>query len=93
MDETAKAGAIDIAVVGMACRFPGDATDPEKLWAMLEKSTDVWQDFPRDRFNLPGWYHPDPNRQGSVSKTATISCVHLLISTWLKSLIFAELIC
>ena len=27
-----------IAIVGMAGRFPGDATDPEKLWDLIVKA-------------------------------------------------------
>lgn len=56
-----------IAVVGMACRFPGDATNIEALWEMLRDAKDAWSEIPSDRFNAKGWYHPNPNRPGSVS--------------------------
>ena len=58
----------DIAVIGMACRFPGDATNPEELWKMLQRGEDAWSEIPPSRFNAKGWYHPDPTRQGSVSR-------------------------
>ena len=58
---------LPIALVGMSCRFPGDATDVEKLWKMCAESRDAWSSIPEDRFNLNGYYHPDPNRPGTVS--------------------------
>ncbi|CAK7271096.1 hypothetical protein SEPCBS119000_004425 [Sporothrix epigloea] len=54
-----------IAVVGMACRFPGDADNIENFWAMIRDGKDAWSEIPSDRFNTKGWYHPDPNRPGS----------------------------
>lgn len=56
-----------IAVVGMACRFPGDADNIENFWEMIRDGRDAWSEIPSDRFNAKGWYHPDPNRPGSVS--------------------------
>lgn len=56
-----------IAVVGMACRFPGDADNIENFWEMIRDGKDAWSEIPSDRFNAKGWYHPDPNRPGSVS--------------------------
>ncbi|MGW2643182.1 type I polyketide synthase [Streptomyces sp. NPDC001348] len=40
-----------IAIVGMACRFPGGVGSPEDLWAMLDAGRDGMSPFPRDR----GW--------------------------------------
>ncbi|UXY30534.1 type I polyketide synthase [Streptomyces sp. HUAS TT20] len=40
-----------IAIVGMACRFPGGVGSPEDLWAMLDAGRDGMAPFPRDR----GW--------------------------------------
>ncbi|MFI5689280.1 type I polyketide synthase, partial [Streptomyces sp. NPDC051636] len=40
-----------IAIVGMACRFPGGVGSPEDLWAMLDADRDGMAPFPRDR----GW--------------------------------------
>lgn len=58
----------DIAIVGLACRFPGEATSLKNLWEeVLTKGKSTWSEFPSDRFNADGFYHPDNKRQGSVS--------------------------
>lgn len=69
MDE--KAGHVadkvmPIAVVGMACRFPGDGEDVESLFEMLKKGDNAWSEFPSDRVNIDGFYHPSGNREGSI---------------------------
>jgi acyl transferase domain-containing protein len=56
----------DIAIVGLALRFPGDATSPQKLWEVLERKASQWSEFPKDRLNIDGYYHPDSQRLGSV---------------------------
>ncbi|MFJ9953670.1 beta-ketoacyl synthase N-terminal-like domain-containing protein, partial [Kitasatospora sp. NPDC091207] len=40
-----------IAIVGMSCRFPGGANDPEQLWRLLAEGHDGVTAFPADR----GW--------------------------------------
>ncbi|KAK8016173.1 hypothetical protein PG993_014362 [Apiospora rasikravindrae] len=55
-----------IAVVGMGCRFPGDATSPDNLWNMLKQGESAWSTFPADRVNIASYFHPSGNRQGSI---------------------------
>ncbi|WP_275562328.1 type I polyketide synthase [Streptomyces sp. 5-6(2022)] len=38
-----------IAVVAMACRLPGGADSPEKLWQLVDSGADVLTPLPRDR--------------------------------------------
>ncbi|KAL7947193.1 putative polyketide synthase [Trichoderma barbatum] len=57
----------DIVIVGLALRFPGDATSPQKLWDVLERKESQWSEFPRDRLNIDGYYHPSNQRLGSLS--------------------------
>ena len=56
-----------IAIVGMSCRFPGDATTPSRLWDMLAQGKDAWSEIPPSRFNLKAFYHPDGSRNGATN--------------------------
>lgn len=56
-----------IAIVGMGCRFPQDATSPEKLWDMILRKQSARTDIPSDRFNVDAFYHPDSDRNGMMS--------------------------
>ncbi|VVJ20837.1 Modular polyketide synthase [Amycolatopsis camponoti] len=55
-----------IAIVAMACRFPGGVETPEDLWRVLETGTDTLTGFPDDRgWDLDAVYHPDPEHPGT----------------------------
>lgn len=55
----------DIAIIGMACRFPGDATSPSKLWDLLMDGKSAWSEVPESRWNWAAHYHPSQERAGS----------------------------
>ncbi len=59
--------AMPIAVVGIGGRFPGDASDPEKLWNLMANGQSALTEIPKDRFNIDAFYHPDAERQGSMN--------------------------
>ncbi|KAL4948108.1 ketoacyl-synt-domain-containing protein [Aspergillus filifer] len=47
-----------LAIVGMACRMPGGANDPEAFWELLEQGRDACTTVPPDRFDLETHYDP-----------------------------------
>jgi acyl transferase domain-containing protein len=70
-DAKASAGSVvtagddEIAIVGMACRYPGGITSPDELWDVVLHGVDAISEFPVDR----GWpedpYHENPDNPGA----------------------------
>jgi acyl transferase domain-containing protein/acyl carrier protein len=55
-----------IAIVGMACRFPG-APDLAAYWRLLCDGIDATREIPADRWDRDAWYDPDPARPGRIN--------------------------
>ena len=55
-----------IAIIGMACRWPGGISTPASYWQLLASGQDAITPFPSDRWDVAALYDPDP---GAVGKT------------------------
>ncbi|MFB7501862.1 beta-ketoacyl synthase N-terminal-like domain-containing protein, partial [Streptomyces sp. NPDC056161] len=54
-----------VAIVGMACRFPGGVSSSADLWGVVADGVDVVGGFPSDRgWDVAGLYDPEPGRVG-----------------------------
>ena len=56
-----------IAVIGMSCRFPGGADDPEKLWNNLVEARSAWSEVPTTRYTWEFYHHPSSHSNGTIN--------------------------
>src|SRR6266508_5671912 len=56
-----------IAIIGMACRFPGGVESPEQLWELVASGIDAVTEMPTDRgWPLEALFDLDPDQEGAT---------------------------
>lgn len=55
-----------VAIIGMACRFPG-ASSPAELWQLLRGGVDAVTEIPADRWNADRFYDEDASVPGKMN--------------------------
>lgn len=55
-----------IAIIGMSCRFPGGANDPDAFWQLLHNGVDAIAPVPSQRWDVDNYYDPDPDASGKI---------------------------
>ena len=66
LDAFERARSEPIAVVGLACRFPG-APDAESFWRALDEGRDLVSEIPANRWKVDDYYDADPDAPGKMS--------------------------
>jgi acyl transferase domain-containing protein/NADPH:quinone reductase-like Zn-dependent oxidoreductase/NAD(P)-dependent dehydrogenase (short-subunit alcohol dehydrogenase family)/SAM-dependent methyltransferase/acyl carrier protein len=56
-----------IAVIGLGCRFPGGANDPEEFWRLLHDGRHGVREIPPDRWDVDAYYDPNPDTPGKIA--------------------------
>ncbi|WP_159397361.1 type I polyketide synthase [Sorangium cellulosum] len=56
----------DIALIGMACRFPGGANSPEAFWSFLLAGGDGIVPVPEDRWDNKAYFDPDREKKNRM---------------------------
>jgi len=56
-----------IAIVGMACRFPGGVHDPESFWRLMCDGVEAIREIPSDRWDADAYFDPDPAAPGKMN--------------------------
>jgi acyl transferase domain-containing protein/NADP-dependent 3-hydroxy acid dehydrogenase YdfG/acyl carrier protein len=56
----------EIAIIGIGCRFPGNAANPEKFWELLISGQDGIVDVPEGRWDVKRFCDQDANQAGRL---------------------------
>lgn len=56
-----------IAIIGLACRFPGGVRDALSYWSLLRDGVDAIREIPRDRWDADAYYDPSLDAPGKMA--------------------------
>ena len=54
-------------MIGIGCRFPGGADDPDSFWRLMIDGRDAISEVPSGRWDIDAFYDPDPDAPGKMS--------------------------
>lgn len=55
-----------VAIIGIGCKFPGGANNPEKLWNILENGIDTIEPIPKNRWDEKSFYNKTRTYKGKT---------------------------
>jgi acyl transferase domain-containing protein len=55
-----------LAIIGMACRYPGHANDAESFWQLLHNGVDAIEEIPASRWDVEAYFDEDPETAGKM---------------------------
>ncbi|NER22532.1 MAG: SDR family NAD(P)-dependent oxidoreductase [Symploca sp. SIO1B1] len=55
-----------IAIIGIGCRFPGNANTPDSFWQLLASGQDAVREIPPERWDIDAYYDPNPDTPGKI---------------------------
>src|SRR5215475_6144642 len=58
-----------LAIIGIGCRFPGNADTPDSFWRLLRGGVDAIREVPPDRWNTVDYYASEPSTPGKIVTT------------------------
>ena len=56
-----------IAIIGVGCRIPGGANDPEEFWRLLHEGRNGVREIASDRWDADAYYDPNPDAPGKIA--------------------------
>ncbi|MEK7285885.1 MAG: SDR family NAD(P)-dependent oxidoreductase [Nitrospirota bacterium] len=65
---------IEVAVIGIGCRFPGKANNPNEFWNLMANGQNVVSDVPASRYSANRFY----NNKGAASAKAHVRKAHFM---------------
>src|SRR6187431_1759662 len=66
LDSVTRARTAPVAIIGLGCRFPGGADDPETFWELLRNGVDAIREIPPERWDMDALFDKNPDAPGKM---------------------------